>query len=99
MSQGSIELARQEALGFRSVLIELDRPGIRVSAQDCGSSTKIVGSDDGELEFWVDVPTEALQRLAAILIRDRFSGSLEAVSEFRRFCEDNEIPHHFMIWS
>ena len=99
MDGRSIELARQEHPEFRSVLIELDQAGIRVSAQDFGPSTRIMGSDDGEFEFWVDVPAEALKHLAAMLIRDRFGGSLEAVSEFRRFCQENQVPHKFMIWS
>ena len=99
MDERSIELARQTGSESRSVLIELRDAGIRVSAQDFGPATQLMGSDDGELEFWVDVPAESLQRLCAMLLRDRFHGHLQAVSEFRSYCEENGIRHKFMIWS
>jgi hypothetical protein len=99
MDQPSIEIAREERPEFRSVMIEFRGAGIRLSAQDFGPSTRMMGSDGGELEFWVDIPPQALQRLCAIMIRDRYNGEIEAVSEFRAYCEENEIKHEFMIWS
>lgn len=100
MAERAIELARDALPTSRSVMIEFhDNGGIRLSAQDLGPGTELMGSDDGELEFWVDVPPEGLQRLCAMLLRDRFRGRIEAVSEFRTYCEKNEIAHKFMIWS
>lgn len=100
MPQRAIELARDTLPTSRSVMIEFHQNGgIRLSAQDLGPATQIMGSDDGELEFWVDVRPEDLQHLCAMLLRDRFKGQTEAVSEFRRYCEENEIAHKFMIWS
>jgi hypothetical protein len=100
MAQRAIELARDTLPTSRSVLIEFhDTGGLRVSAQDIGPATALMGSDDGELEFWVDVPKEGLQQLSAMLLKERYSGHIEAVSEFRAYCEENNIAHEFMIWS
>lgn len=99
MVEPSIQIAREERPEFRSVMIEFRNNGIRVSAQDFGPSTRLMGSDDGELEFWVDVPSGALQHLCAMLLRDRYHGHIDAVSQFRAYCEENSIQHEFMIWS
>ena len=100
MAEKAIELTRDTLPTSRSVMIEFpDNQALRLSGQDLGPATQLMGSDDGELEFWVDVPQEGMQRLAAMLLRDRYSGRIEAVSEFRDYCEQNAIPHKFMIWS
>lgn len=99
MDKPSIEIAREEGPEFRSIMVELRGTGVRLSAQDFGSSTHIMGSDDGELEFWVDVPPEALQLLCAMLLRDKYGGNIEAVSEFRAYCQAHDIQHKFIIWS
>jgi hypothetical protein len=93
----SIELARQEGTDFRSVLIEFREGGLRVSAQDLGPKAQLM-SDDGEYEFWVDVPPEALQKLAATLIQKRFQGDLGAVRNFMKLCETEGITHQYWSW-
>jgi len=96
--ESSFEIARQEGSDFRSVLVELHVDGsLRVSGQDLGPGTRLV-SDDGEYEFWVDVAREAVQKLAAVLIRDRFQGDLDAVSKFEDVCIASGVPHRFWTW-
>ena len=92
-----IELAREEGTDFRSVLIEFREGGLRVSAQDLGPKAQLM-SDDGEYEFWVDVPPEALQKLAATLIQKLFQGDLGAVRNFMKLCETEGITHQYWSW-
>jgi len=94
----TFELARQEGVEFRSVLLEFRSDGrLRVSAQDIGPTAERTYGDR-ELESWVDVPIGALAQLLAALIQDKYGCSLEAVDEFRALCEAHQVPHEFRVW-
>jgi hypothetical protein len=95
MPENEVELARQEGGEFRSVQLQLQADGgIRLHAYDKGAkATLTLGHED--YEFWVTIPPEAVGRLAFVLMRERFDGRLQAVTEFRDFCKSHEIVNEF----
>jgi hypothetical protein len=94
-----VELARVEGSESRTVHLQLQADGaIRLHAYDRGATAKLTFNRD-EYEFWVTVPVEAVARLAFELLRDKFAGRLQAVTEFRDFCKSREIVNAFDTWS
>jgi hypothetical protein len=94
----SYEVARQNGRESRSILIEFPTAGtIRLSGQDMGPSVQAATGDD-DYEFWVDVESSALPHLATELLLEKYGGNLQAVSEFRAFCEGKQIPHEYMTF-
>ncbi len=99
MPMKDVELARIEGAESRTVQLQLQADGaIRLHAYDRGATAKLTFDRD-EYEFWVTVPAEAVARLAFELLRDRFTGRLQAVTEFRDFCKAREITNIFDTWS
>ena len=99
MPTTEIELASVEGAESRSVQLQLQADGaVRLHAYDKGATAKLTFDRD-EYEFWVTVPAEAVARLAFELMRDKFSGRLQAVTEFRDFCQSREITNIFDTWS
>jgi hypothetical protein len=93
------ELATVEGPEARSVRLQLQADGgVRLHAYDRGSTARLTFGRD-EYEFWVTVPPEAVSRLAFELLRDKFAGRLQAVTEFRDFCKSREIVNKFDTWS
>lgn len=99
MPMKDVELARIEGAESRTVQLQLQADGaIRLHAYDRGATAKLTFDRD-EYEFWVTVPAEAVARLAFELLRDRFTGRLQAVTKFRDFCKAREITNIFDTWS
>ena len=99
MPTTEIELANQQGPETRIVQLQLQADGgVRIHAFDRGATAKLTFGRD-EYEFWVTVPPEAVARLAFELLRDRFTGRLQAVTEFRDFCKAREIVNKFDTWS
>ena len=46
----------------------------------------------------MEVPPLAAARLAFELLRDKYAGNLNGVSEFGKFCEEHGIVHKFESW-
>ena len=89
----SSEIFRQEGDSFRSVRLCVNADGsVRLDAQDMGKQVEEVWGDS-DYEFWVDVPAEALGKLAFALLREKYAGRSRAVDEFRAFCEREDIEH------
>ena len=95
MPTDEVELARQEGLEFRSVQLQLQADGgIRLHAYDKGATATLTfGRED--YEFWVTIPASAVAQLAFVLMKERFDGRLQAVTEFRDFCKSHEIVNEF----
>ena len=41
------------------------------------------------------MPPEEVGKLAFVLMKERFAGRLQAVTEFRDFCKGNEVVNAF----
>ena len=94
-----IQLAKEEHHGTSiSIAVETrEGGGIALSGQDIGDAPKrSFGSDS--YEYWVRIPSDALPRLAVELLLERYAGRINAVSEFRDFCEKRGIGHEFESW-
>jgi hypothetical protein len=99
MASDDIEIARQEGSEFRSVRLQVQADGaIRMHAYDKGATAKLTFGHD-EYEFWVTVPPAEVAKLAAVLLRDKFGGRLQAVTELRDFCRQHEIVNEFETWT
>ena len=99
MPATEIELAAVEGAESRTVQLQLQADGaLRLHAYDRGATARLTFGRD-EYEFWVTVPPEAVARLAFELLRDKFTGRLQAVTEFRDFCKAREIVNKFDTWS
>ncbi len=95
----SVELARQEGVVSRSVRLSISPAGgIVLDAQDMGPNVKRTW-DDGDYEFWVTVPPSALAKLAFELLKDKFTGEINAVDAFRAYCTARGIAHEFESWA
>jgi hypothetical protein len=78
-------------------LARRDDGSIRMDAVDTGPAVeKVWGSDD--YEFWVTVPSQSVTRLAFVLLKEKFTGRSDAVTEFREFCKARGIAHSFNSW-
>ncbi len=94
----NVELFRNAGIEFRSVRLAIETGGeIRLSAQDMGPTVEQTWNRD-DYEFWINVPVQAIARLAFVLLRDRYVGREKAVDEFRSFCEQSGIEHSFETW-
>lgn len=95
MSPNDVELARREGAEFRSVRLQLEADGaIRLHTYDMGPvSPSADGRDQHEL--WVTVPPQEVAKLAFLLMKERFQGRFQAVTEFRDFCKANEVVNAF----
>ena len=99
MPSNEIELAAVQGPEARTVQLQLQADGgVRLHAYDRGATAKLTFGRD-EYEFWVTVPPEAVARLAFELLRDKFVGRLQAVTEFRDYCKSREIVNTFDTWS
>jgi hypothetical protein len=99
MPTTEIELATIDGPESRTVQLQLQADGgVRLHAYDRGATARPTFGRD-EYEFWVTVPAEAVARLAFELLRDKFTGRLQAVTEFRDFCKSREIVNKFDTWS
>ena len=58
--------------------------------------TRFWGDDD--YEFWVQVPSASVPKLAFELLREKFSGQLDAVDAFRAWCRTHDVQHEFDSW-
>tara|TARA_R110002072_G_scaffold91255_6_gene203547 strand:- start:3755 stop:4048 length:294 start_codon:yes stop_codon:yes gene_type:complete len=93
----SIELARRDEMNFRSVRLSFSEEGLRLDAQDMGPDVERAWGHD-DYEFWVSVKAQEFPALLTALLREKYSGDIQAVSKFREFCERIDIPHEFTIW-
>ena len=59
-------------------------------AQDLGEFPERVWGDD-DYEYWVDVPSTAVQKLLFALLKEKYLGRIDAVDEFTKFCVENGI--------
>ena len=93
-----IQLFVQDGKEFRSVRLYLTDGGLQLLGHDMGPKVEQFWGDD-DYEFWVEIKPHAMRRLAFALLRDRYAGRKDAVSEFREFCEQNAIEHEFGNWA
>jgi hypothetical protein len=94
-----LEIARQEGAEFRSVQLQLQADGaIRMHAYDQGPTAALTFGRD-EYEFWVTVPPMEVAKLALVLLKEKFCGRLQAVTELRDFCKQHEIVNEFGTWT
>jgi len=99
MSDTEVELARVDGAESRTVRLQLQADGaLRLHAYDHGATARLTFDRD-DYEFWVTVPAEQAARLAFELLREKFTGRLQAVTEFRDFCKSREIVNTFDTWS
>jgi hypothetical protein len=97
MPSDDTEIARQQGTEFRSVHLERQADGaIRMHAYDKGPAAERFSGRD-EYEFWVTVPEAEVAKLALVLLREKFGGRLQAVTEFRDFCKQHEIANAFDV--
>ena len=95
MPTREVELARQEGAEFRAVQLQLQADGgLRLHAFNKGAKATLTLQHE-DYEFWVTVPAHAVAELAFVLLRERFIGRLQAVTEFRDFCKQHEIVNEF----
>jgi hypothetical protein len=98
MPTTEIKLASADGAESRTVHLQLQADGaLRLHAYDRGATARLTFGRE-EYEFWVTVPPEAVARLAFELLRDKFEGRLQAVTEFRDFCKSREIVNKFDTW-
>ena len=99
MPETEIELASLTGPESRAVLLQLQDDGaLRLHAYDRGATARLTFGRD-EYEFWVTVPKDAVARLAFELLRDKFAGRIQAVTELRDYCKSREILNTFDTWS
>jgi hypothetical protein len=95
MPANDIELAKREGAEFRSVRLQLQADGsVRLHTYDMAAKPATADGRE-QNEFWVTVPPREVAKLAFILMKERFAGRLQAVTEFRDFCKGNEIVNEF----
>ncbi len=99
MTERDSEIARQEGADFRSVRLQLQADGaIRMHAYDMARTAE--HEDRGTAaEFSVTVPPAEVANLALVLLREKFGGRLQAVTEFRDFCKRHEVVNTFDTWA
>jgi hypothetical protein len=95
MPANDIELAKREGPEFRSVRLQLQADGsVRLHTYDMGAKSPTADGRE-QNEFWVTVPPDEVAKLAFVLMKERFAGRLQAVTEFRDYCKGNEIVNEF----
>ena len=89
----SIELHRHQNEGGKTT-IELERledGSLRLFYYDIGDDARRVFGDS-DYEAWASVPPTELSKLAFVLLAEKYRGRADALSDFRTFCEQHEIP-------
>jgi hypothetical protein len=95
MPANDVELARRDGAEFRSVRLQLQADGsLRLHTYDMGPTSPAADGRE-QSEFWVTVPPDEVGKLAFLLMKERFAGRLQAVTEFRDFCKSSEIVNAF----
>ena len=95
MAVNDVELARRDGAAFRSVRLQLQADGsLRLHTYDMGYTSPTADGRE-QNEFWVTVPAHEIAKLAFLLMKERFVGRLQAVTEFRDFCKGNEVVNEF----
>ena len=95
-----IDIARRDSTDVSVSISVTANPdgGIRVEGCDVGEGVeKWFGRDD--YEYWVDVPASEIRQLVLLLLAEKYKGNVDAVAEFRAYCEAKGIAHKFMTWS
>jgi hypothetical protein len=93
-----VELAVQRGQEFSSIRLYLKSDGaIELSGQDIGPMVREFFDHD-DYEYMVTVPASAVAKLAFELLKDRFTGNLRAVEQFRAFCDQRQIPSKWFTW-
>jgi hypothetical protein len=92
----TISLARQERPDFRSdVALDLLSDGsIKMDACDSGSSVEKVWNHE-DYERWMTIPADAVPKLAFALLKEKFADNLDAVDQFKDFCERCSIRYEW----
>jgi len=94
----SVEIARRDGTEFRSIILDLRPDGsLSVSGHDRGPYVEKWWGD-ADYEFWVDIPAEAVARLAFALLEEKYRDRLDAVDDLRDFLRAKRIPHEFDSW-
>ena len=95
MPTTDVELARRDEAEFRSVRLELQADGaLRLHAYDMSAPSPTADGRE-QYELWVTIPPAEVAKLAFLLLKDRYAGRLQAVTEFRDFCKANEVVNEF----
>lgn len=99
-TEDSVKIARREEPGITiSIHARLNSDGsLRLEGGDIGERVKELWGDD-DYEYWVDVPASEVGRLLLLLLKEKYDGDLQAVSNFKTLCESNAIAHSFFSWA
>jgi hypothetical protein len=90
-----VEIARRDEGEFRSVRLELQADGaLRLHAYDMSAPSPAADGRE-QYELWVTVPAAEVPKLAFLLLKERYAGRLQGVTEFRDFCKANEVVNEF----
>jgi hypothetical protein len=97
--RGQACIAKQERPGLvTSIRASLKAEDTLIfGGQDLGDDVKPLWRVD-EYEYEVVVPASEIGRVVLLLLKEKFDG-LEAVENFKKFCESNEIAHRFDTWA
>jgi hypothetical protein len=93
------ELARETGSESRKVSLTATSDEVRIHTFDTGNATQLVGSRDGEYEFWVMIEASAFPALLIALLKDKFQGQLDATDQLTSFCKRHGVPCEWMSWS
>ncbi|PQA89144.1 hypothetical protein [Hyphococcus luteus] len=94
----SVELYRMEGDPFRSVCARLKQDEFTIDTQDMGELVKKI-YDDGDYEFWTNVPKEAWGDLLFALAQEFFTGEANATDRLRDICEKHGVKHKRGHWA
>jgi hypothetical protein len=97
MAEKSTTIAQQE-LSARSATVwaYIQADGsLSLLRGDSGDGVKQFWGDE-DYDFWVDVPSSEIGKLLLLLLKEKYNGNIEAVDEFKAFCESNGITCQFM---
>jgi hypothetical protein len=64
---------------------------------DIGERVEQIWGDE-DYEYWVEVPGSEIGKLLLLLLKEKYNGNINAVDEFKAFCESNGIICQFMNW-
>jgi hypothetical protein len=95
----SINIAQQERPGIRTTVWAYIQPdgGLRLDGGDIGERVEQIWGDE-DYEYWVEVPGSEIGKLLLLLLKEKYNGNINAVDEFKAFCESNGIICQFMNW-
>jgi hypothetical protein len=93
MAANDVEFARRDGAEFRPSSFNSRRTEACGHTHDMGPQfPRRTGEQN---EFWVTVPPHEVGKPAFLLMKERFAGRLQAVTEFRDFCKGNEVLNEF----